>query len=242
MANNPAPNELGFAEFISKLISEMFDAITTAQFDQEKRLAELAGASVLSVDEFGERYITDENVYAELIQLFPGDSTKYPALIYIGAPYRPYKNGVDESPPIEAVSGVRLEKNDYGKKREKTVLKESAVKKINAAVRSNLARSQLAAVVQVLNRGVPRVIADSGKINAKLTYEVLSTEEAEQPERRKRIISPLRGQESLGNLRKSSALSRFHLVVRQADERAPQTPNLKVNVFGEVEITFKTIM
>ena len=237
MANNPEPNE-----FVSKLISEMFDAITTAQFDQEKRLAELAEASALSAEEFGKRYVTDEHVYAELIQLFPGNSTKYPTSIYVGAPYRPPAGNADESPPIEAVSGVRLEKNDYGRKREKTILKESAVKKINAAVRNSLSRSQLAAIAQVLNRGMPRVIADSGKMNAKLTYEVISTEEAEQPERKKRILSPLKGKESLGALQKSSALSRFHLVVRQADERAPQTPNLKVNVFGEVEITFKTIV
>jgi hypothetical protein len=30
-------------------------------------------------------------------------------------------------------------------------------------------------------------------------------------------------------------------MVRQADERSPQTQKLKVNVFGEVEVEFKTV-
>ncbi len=242
MANNPEPNELGFAEFVSKLISEMFDAITTAQFDQEKRLAELAAAAAFSVEEFGEHYITDEQIHTELIQLFPGDSTKNPTLIYIGAFYQPQKNSIDESPPIEAVLGVMLEKNDYGIEREQIVLKKSAVIKISTAVRNQLAKSQLAAITQLLNRGVPRVIADAGKIKAKLTYEVLSTEEAAKPERSKRLVTPLRSKGSFTYFQKPSELSKFNLVVRQADERAPQTTNLKVDVFGEVEISFKTII
>ncbi len=242
MATNPEPNELGFAEFVSKLISEMFDAIITAQFDQEKRLAELTVAAAFSVEEFGERYITDEQVLTELIQLFPGDSTKYPTSIYTGAFYQPEENSIDESPPIEAVIGVMLEKNDYKKKPEKIVLKKSSVIKISAAVRSQLAKSQLAVIAQLLNRGVPRVIADAGKIKAKLTYEVLSTKEAAQPERSKRLVTPLRSLGRFTSFQKPSELSSFNLVVRQADERAPQTSGLKVDVFGEVEITFKTII
>ena len=241
MANNPAPNELGFAEFISKLISEMFDAITTSQFDQEKRLAELAQATVFSVEEFGERYITDEQVYTELVSLFPGDSAKYPTSVYTGAPYHPKKKSVDESPAIEQVTGVMLDKNDYGKKGESIVLKQSAIVKVSIAVRNQLARFELVAIKQILNRGVPRVVADAGKIRAKLTYEVLSTQEAAEPERIKRLVTPLRGVGSFTSFQKPSALSSFNLLVRQADERAPQTPNLKVDVFGEVEITFKTI-
>ena len=239
MANNPAPNELGFAEFVSKLISEMFDAIITALFDQEKRLAELAEASVFSVDEFGERYITDEQVFTELVQLFPGDSNKIPTLIYTGAPYLPPKNNVDESPPIETVTGVKLDKSDYGKKREQISLKSSAVKKISDAVRSDLAKVQLASISQLLNRGVPRVVTDAGKIKAKLTYEVLSNEEAALPQRSKRLVTPLKGLGNFASFQKPSALSKFNLIVRQADERAPQTPNLKVDVFGEVEITLR---
>ena len=43
MEDIPKPIEVGFAEFIAKLVSEVFDAVVTSQFDQEKRIAELSG-------------------------------------------------------------------------------------------------------------------------------------------------------------------------------------------------------
>ncbi len=241
MDENLAPNELGFAEFVAKLISEMFDAVATAQFDQERRLAELAEASTVSVEEFGERYITDEQVYAELEQLFPGNSSKYPTSIYVDAPYQPRRKEINESPPVQAILGIALGKEDYRIRNKQILLKRSGVNKVIAAVRTKLAESQHAAIAQVLKRGMPRIIADAGKINAKLTYEVLSTEEAAKPERAERLAMPLKRLENITYLPKSTALSNFRLLVRQADERAPQTSQLKVNVFGEVEITFKTI-
>jgi len=241
MANNPEPVELGFAEFVSKLISEMFDAITSAQFDQETRLAELMEASSYPVEKFGERFITDEQVYAELVRLFPGNSDKLPTLIYIGAEYQPATKSDQESPPIETLTGVRLEKSDYGKKRGVTLLKKSAITKINSTIRNQLAASQLTSISQIINRGVPRVIADAGKINAKLTYEIVSTENTTQAAEKQSAPIAARGIKGFTRLQKTNTLSNFKLLVRQADERAPQTPNMKVNVFGEVEITFKTI-
>jgi hypothetical protein len=242
MAENNSPAELGFAEFVAKLISEMFNALATAQFDQEKQLAELAEASSISLSEFGKRFITDEQVDLELEQLFPGIPPENPTSIYLGAPYKPRQNNSDESPPIQAVLGVVLGKGDYGRKGTLLILKQPGVNKLTAAVRGKLANSQQSDIVQVLNRGIPRIIADAGKINAKLTYEVLSTEQAVKPERAKSLAAPVNSLVSTGYLSKSPTLSKFHLLVRQADERAPQTSTLKVNVFGEVEITFKTIM
>ena len=241
MANNPEPVELGFAEFVSKLISEMFDAITSAQFDQEARLAELMEASTYPVEKFGERFITDEQIYAELIQIFPGNTDANPTLIYTGAEYHPATKSVEESPPIEILTGVMLDKSDYGKKQGVTLLRKSAITKIYLVIRNQLAASQLASISQLINRGVPRVIADAGKINAKLTYEIISTEDTSQATKMKGTSIPVRGIKGFTSLQKTNTLSKFQLLVRQADERAPQTPNMKVNVFGEVEITFKTI-
>lgn len=242
MAENNSPAELGFAEFVAKLISEIFNALATAQFDQEKQLAELAEASAITLSEFGKRYITGEQLDEELEQLFPGTPPENSTSIYVGAPYRIRQKNSDELPPIQAVLGVVLGKGDYARKGELLILKQAGVDKVTAAVREKLADSQQSDIAQVLKRGIPRIIADAGKINAKLTYEVLSTEQAEKPERAKSLVAPVNSLVSAGYLSKSPALSKFHLLVRQADERAPQTSKLKVNVFGEVEITFKTIM
>lgn len=242
MGDNPTPNELGFSEFAAKLISEMFDAVVTAQFDQEKRLAELAEAAAVTVEEFGELYVSEEQVGAEIERLFPGETSEQPISIYVGAPYQPKNKANEESPPIQILLGVKMVSGDYITTNKKSTLTEKGYNKVFTVVRSTLAESQLAAIQHVVRRGMPRVIADAGKINAKLTYEVLSTEEAATTERVKRFASPLNRLENIAYLPKSSALSNFRLVVRQADDRAPQTSQLKVNVFGEVEISFKTIL
>ena len=48
----PAPEDLGFSEFIAKLISETFTAVTEAALEQERRYAQLAAAAALSLEEF----------------------------------------------------------------------------------------------------------------------------------------------------------------------------------------------
>ncbi|HEY5673912.1 MAG TPA: hypothetical protein VIR78_09425 [Malonomonas sp.] len=242
MSENPAPNELGFVEFAAKLISEMFDAVVTAQFDQEKRLAELAAAAAVTVEEFGEQYVTDEQIAAELEELFPGDSSEQPVAVYLGAPYRPGTKQDAELPPIAAVLGLKLVSGDYTTRDKQTFLAEKGYNKVLALVRGRLAQAQLSTIKHIVRNGFPRVIVDAGKVNAKLTYEVLSSEDAVQPERVKRLAAPLGRLQNIAYIPKSSALANFRLVVRQADDRAPQASQLKVNVYGEVEISFKTIV
>ena len=241
MADPALPNELGFAEFVAKLITEMFGAIINAQLGQEKSMAELALASEIGIEEYINRYITEEQVTTELIRLFPGSSIEQPTTVYEGAKYSPATKRKKEQPAIKEILGIELDESDYEPIGRRYALKESAITKINNLISTQIATDQQFAIQQILNRGVPRVIADSGKINAKLTYEVVTEEEAEEPARVERIASPLTRLSNQSFLATAPALSKFHLLVRQADERAPQTTNLKANVFGEVEITFKTV-
>ena len=81
MEDIPKPIEVGFAEFIAKLVSEVFDAVVTSQFDQEKRIAELSVAASLPSGEFAKNFVTDEQMVRELQRLFPGDSDKHPTAI-----------------------------------------------------------------------------------------------------------------------------------------------------------------
>ena len=241
MEDIPKPIEVGFAEFIAKLISEVFDAVVTSQFDQEKRIAELSAAAGLPPEEFAIKFVTDEQTMEELERLFPGESDKYPTAIYPGAPYRPEREGVSELPPIYAVLGITLEKSDYGVVKKQTVLTSAGVKKVKSAVRQHLAKEHQAAFKEIIRRGLPRVITDAGRVNAKLTYEVLSIEENAKLEKTAEPGAPLRPLGRAVFIPESGVLSQLRLVVRQADERSPQNQKLKVNVFGEVEVEFKTI-
>jgi hypothetical protein len=241
MEDIPKPIEVGFAEFIAKLISEVFDAVVTSQFDQEKRIAELSVAAGLPLEEFAEHFVTDEQTQEELERLFPGDSDKHPTAIYVGATYRPKKEGVSELPPIHAILGTILQKGDYRVIKKRSVLTSSGVDKVTSAVRQQLAIQHQAAVQEIIRRGLPRVIADAGRVNAKLTYEVLSIEDNAKLEKIAKLGAPLKPLGHAVFIPESSALSKLRLVVRQADERSPQTQKLHVNVFGEVEVEFKTV-
>ena len=66
MEDIPKPIEVGFAEFVAKLVSEVFDAVVTSQFDQEKRIAELSAAAGLPSEEFAKNFVTDEQTMEEL--------------------------------------------------------------------------------------------------------------------------------------------------------------------------------
>jgi len=241
MEDIPKPIEVGFAEFIAKLVSEVFDAIVTSQFDQEKRIADLSAAAGLPSEEFAKKFVTDDQTMEELERLFPGDSKKHPTAIYEGAPYRPERKGISELPPINAILGITLQKVDYRFVKKKAFLTSSGVKKVRSAVRQHLAKEHQAAVKEIIRRGIPRVIADAGRVNAKLTYEVLSLQDNEKLEKAAELGAPLRPLGHAVFIPESGALSKLRLVVRQADERLPQNQKLKVNVFGEVEVEFKTL-
>jgi hypothetical protein len=241
MEDIPKAIEVGFAEFIAKLISEVFDAVVTSQVNQEKRIAELSDAADLPPEEFAEHFVTDEQTTAELERLFPGNSDKHRTAIYVGAPYRPKSEGVSELPPIHAVLGITLVKGDYRVVKKQAILTSAGVNKVKSAVRQHLAKAHQAAVQEIIRRGLPRVIADAGRVNAKLTYEILSTEDNAKFEKATPLGEPLRPLGQAIFIPESGALAKMRLVVRQADERSPQTQKLKVNVFGEVEVEFKTI-
>ena len=244
MAEILIPTDMGFAEFVAKLIQETFEAVVTAQSEQEQRQAQLADLAALSPEEFASRFIADEEVDAELGRLFPTDTPSQPHAIFLGARFQPLLRDTPETPPIRAVLGVELLRSDYRvtRRRRITSLKPEAVDKVKSAVRLRLTAVRLAAIREAVARGIPQVIVDSGRINAKLTFQIIRTEDTETPEIRSRLVAPLKPLGLLTISPTAEALANIRLTVRQADEKAPQTTQLQVNVFGEVEITFKTII
>ncbi len=225
----PAPVEVGFGEFTARLISDVFDAVVASQLAQEQRLAELVAAAEWTVEEFAERVIADEEAKEELANLFPGRSVKAATSVVAGAPYRPARAGTPEEPPVEEVLGLRLVRGDYATRRRQTVFTRRGVARVADAVRVRIADARHQAVREMVRRGLPRVIADGGRVNSKLTYEIVESNR-QQPAPSGADLPVL-----------GAAPARLRLLVRPADERAPQTRELQINVFGEVEISFTTL-
>lgn len=239
MPATPEPIQVGFAEFVAKLIVEVLDALVSSHIEQEKRLSELRAAAACTPEEFAERFIGEDQIDAELKRLFPGDSEAHPSAIYVGAPYQPSSEGVSERPPLLLELGVSLQPGEYTKKKGLYRMTASGVGKIRRAARLKLSQLEYRSLQALLRGGIPKVVADGGRINAKLTYELVEAQAT--PTAAEHSAASPAPRAPLTVIAPYGALANLRLMVRQADERAPHTQNLKVNVFGEVELSFKTI-
>lgn len=186
--SNSALNELGFAEFVAKLISDTFNAILSSQADQKNKINELRALLTMNKEEFIDACMQDEALLdqmdSELKVLFGADNQAGHSVI-VGSVYTPHNGNVAESPPYSAVLGITLvDKEDFyqekvqrppkglslPKEMFKYYLSGKGVDKIERAIMAIIARQQRASINSMMADGIPRLVVDSGKINAKLTF------------------------------------------------------------------------
>jgi hypothetical protein len=260
MAQFQIPVDLGFTEFVTTLLSEVVSSIAAAQSDQAQRLAELTAAASLSVEEFAASHVTDAVLDDYLAARFPSSDPDRPHDIVGGAPYQPARGQQREQPPYEEALGVRLAGSDFNA--DKGTLLGRGVGKLRDAARLQLAEQQQDVARALLERGVPKVVVDAGRISAKLTFEALQYREesaepaaAEAPTVEEPVsrlgAGGLIGAHDvvmIGRLPRLNVapvlpevLQDVRLLVRPADDRRPETGSSRANVYGEVELTFKTV-
>lgn len=261
MAPIQIPVDLGFAEFVTTLLSEVVSSIAAAQSDQAQRLAELTAAASLSVEEFAASHVTDAVLDEYLAARFPSSAPDRPHDAVGGAPYRPARGQQREHPPYEEALGVHLTGTDFNA--DKGTLLARGVGKIRDAARRQVAEQQQDVARALLERGVPKVVVDAGRISAKLTFEALQYREeggavpaASEAPAAEETFSRLgtggligaHGVVMIGRLPRlnitsvlPAVLQDVRLLVRPADDRRPETGTTRANVYGEVELTFKTV-
>ena len=218
-ASNTLGN-VGFAQFTAALITQTLDAVIAAQLQQEEKVRKLQKAAGLAPTQFAEEAISLEDVENELARLFP--TSQYPGGIVPGAPYSPESKDLPENPPIFSNAGYKMKDGDWAKQEGKTVITETGYKNVLAHVRLTLAVEQHTSILEMMRHGIPRVVVDHGRINAKLFFQFSSG----------------------GGGGGSSTLQKGmlpQLSVKAVELRRPEVARLTVNVVGEVDITFKTI-
>ncbi|MEO7131966.1 MAG: hypothetical protein ABIZ07_11370 [Dermatophilaceae bacterium] len=102
MPEQPSALDVGFADFVAVLLVETLESIVAAHTSQEERLSALQAAAGLTVEEFAQTGITTELLDATADRLFPdgeGGST-----LAVGGPL-PDRDALDEL-------GATLEKRD----------------------------------------------------------------------------------------------------------------------------------
>lgn len=239
MSDALIPEEMGFAEFAARLIEETFAAIIASSTDQQQAIDEIAAAAGLDAESFAQRYVSEEEITAELARMFPTYESR-PYVLAAGAPYTPESRTAKEAPAFAQVLGVVLERSDYTVGRAGTTLKPSAVARLRDAAGERVAQIRLAALEGVARMGTPRIVVDAGRIKARLVFRVVRLADADKPEVKERLAAPLRPLGAVGGLG-AQALSGLRFTVRQASDRTPQSSQLSADVFGEIELHFKTI-
>ena len=242
MPDAPSPLDMGLAEFAAKLIAEVFDAVAASGADQERRHADIVQAASLTPEQYAGRMVSSVQTQAELVRLFPTRQRGQVHAIFAGAPYRPPAKNRAEDPPVAATLGLELQPGEFVKSAKgRFALAPAGVEKIVRAVQLRLAEAGLGCLQRLVARGVQRVVVDSGRVNAKLTFQVVRTDDAKAGTGL-HLAAPLQPLGNLPGISLPPALNNVRLVVRQADARNTGVSQEQVNVVGEVEITFKTVV
>ena len=237
MANGRKPVDLGFAEFAAQVVAELHEGLLVAQNEQESRRAKLAELSSLPLEEFARRFITNEQVEAELIRLFPAGRRKAHR-IRVGASYVTKTAKHAESPAIKSKLGIQLTPQHLRVRGGRTQLTAKGVKNIREALRMRLAEPRLKTLRQAATQGIPRLVLDSGRVNVKLTFRLVELEKVGVRRARGSLIVPL---DTLVNILKAeSPHPRYQLMVRQVNEQTSPSPTESSGI-GELDLTLKTI-
>lgn len=176
------PADMGFAEFVAKLISEVFDAVVTSQAEQEEKLLEIkelvSQPEELFVDNLLQDDVFLDQIDRLLISYFPTANEKNPHAIYEGAPYKVKKGSSPESPAILEQLGLDLSDSESAKKNKFT---NNDILAIYRAAARPFAQQKRQAMINAIEHGFSNIIVDSGKINAKFTFNTsVEREESEK--------------------------------------------------------------
>ena len=237
MANGRKPVDLGFAEFAAQLVAELHEGLLVAQNEQESRRAKLAELSSLPLEEFARRFITNEQLEAELARLFRGSQGA--SRIRAGARYVAKTAKHSESPPIQSKLGIHLTPQDLRVRGGRTQLSPKGVKTIRQALRMRLAEPRLKGLRQAASQGIPRLVLDSGRVNVKLLFRLVEREKMGRSRATGNVTVPLN---TLVNvLNAEGPRLRYQLMVRQVNEQTTPISPTQSSGIGELDLTLKTI-
>jgi hypothetical protein len=264
------PVDLGFTEFVSSLLAEVMQAVVANQADQERRRAELLAAASSSAEVFAEQHVSEADVEVELARLFPSTAEDRPHDAARGTPVKlDPDRGVLDGPPYEALLGVRLAATDVSAETGRLLARGE--RRLATAARAALAERELAVLRDVAERGLPRVVVDHGRISARLTFEALQVRAETEPDGDDVVATDERGTTDPGDRTVTTGptvsrlarpnplvlagklpslklpgvvpkvLEDVRLKVHTADERDAEPATGSARLYGEVELSFKTV-
>lgn len=165
------PADMGFAEFVAKLISEVFDAVVTSQAEQEEKFLEIKELVSQPEDLFLDSLLQDDAFLDQIDRLlaayFPSNKKDEIHSIIEDQSYKPKKGNSPEVPAIFEQLGLDLSDSQSAKSGKFT---NNDVLEIYRAAARPFAQQKRQAMINAIEHGFSNIIVDSGKINAKFTF------------------------------------------------------------------------
>lgn len=216
MSNDFSKVSLGFAEFVSQLIHETFDAILDAQSYQLEKYSELENALTLSNKLFRKKYISD----AEFLG-FQEENLGF----------SPQKNSALSENNIDVLRTF-FNPDDFVQSVEKKRLTDFGFKRIDEYCTDKLIESKKTRLSALFNHPeLARLIVDSGEIKAKL--ELFCLNESATPVSKQALKSQAR-------TKVSPAIQKTNFDVRELT--FDKSHNIKVRELFNHESSLKTLL
>lgn len=242
-------SHLDLTEFVSKLIHDTFNAITVSSKEQAEAHFELTRMASLDFEAFRDRYITDAAIDDELMRLFPSEDDERPFAIYEGAPFTPVLKSAIEGLEID----LKTKEAILSEQKRKKTVSAKTVTLIREAIQNRLARQHYDSFGEVIKRGIPRVIIDSGRVSAKMAFKTEEIEKstvAKSTATNTAIASPTLATSKMASLstfdrtlfNKSiqDKIAKTRVGIFLPDPQS-STGKTESTLWGEVEINFKTV-
>lgn len=166
-------SDLDLTEFVSKLIQDTFNAITISSKDQAEVYFELKRMAEFDFEVFREKYIHQSDIDKKLSEIFPQENDLEGLhMISAGLPYQYIPDTKEEFPSLQNSLGYTTSESQ---KNSKSLTSET-VFEIYKLVKDLVATQQYSSFQDIMSRGIPRVIIDSGRILAKISLNYTVTE------------------------------------------------------------------
>lgn len=171
---------LGFAEFVSQLIQETFDAILSSQNYQLERYAELQGRLDLSTDAYRQAYGIDEKVEDRMVQYFGFIVTRQTA---VNQALNDFLVDNFDDPASFTTTNGRL--SQQGLDDIKDLMAESIISEEKTILNTLVNQSEAS-----------RLVVDSGEITAKLELSSMFMDNQTDDDNTGGVQTPNKEQES----------------------------------------------
>ncbi|WP_255151679.1 hypothetical protein [Halorarius halobius] len=159
-------DEIGYPEFTQKLITDTFDAVVSSMIRQQESYADLLEKVAMTVDQFEAENVATDEVDAWLTSTFPNPDGKGSV---VGTPGDPGDLSETAATRLDTLLGdtasdMGVELPDDGG------LDEEDVVTIRDVTRRQIARPRMAAMREIVNQGVVRLVVEDGTIETDLEF------------------------------------------------------------------------